>query len=229
MRARDPLKEKTIRRKAMEMAVKEGFDGLSMQKIAKAAKVSAGTLYIYFEDREDLILQVFQEETRKAFAATMEGFDSSMPFDKGLRVQWLNRARYYMANPLSMQFMEQFRHTPLHEKAMDRAGGNPFRDIMRAFLSNAIRNGELVKVPVEVYWAVAFSPMYQLVKFHQQGKSLPGMGKFVLTEDLLLQTLDLVLKSLKPESRKSVKPAKPVKPVKAVKAAPKNNPQRKMK
>ena len=39
MRVRDPLKEKTIRRKAMEMAVKEGFDGLSMQKLAKAAKV----------------------------------------------------------------------------------------------------------------------------------------------------------------------------------------------
>jgi AcrR family transcriptional regulator len=213
MRVRDPLKEKAIRRKAMEMAAKEGFDGLSMQKIAKAAKVSPGTLYIYFKDREDLILQVYQEEMQKTFAATMENFDPSMRFDEGLRVQWLNRARYCMKNPLSMQFMEQFRHTPLHEKALGMVGAPPFKEIMRTFLSNAIRNGELVKVPVEVYWAVAFAPMYQLVKFHLQGKSLPGMGKFVLSEDLLMQTLSLVLKSLKPATAGSASAPAPRKPV----------------
>jgi AcrR family transcriptional regulator len=201
MRARDPHKETAIRRKAMEMAVREGFDGLSMQKIAKAAKVSPGTLYIYFEDREDLILQVYKEEMQKTFEATMKDFDAAMPFDEGLRVQWLSRARYCMKNPLAMQFLEQFRHTPLHEKALTMSD-SPYRETMRTFISNAIRNGELVKVPVEVYWAVAFAPMYQLVKFHLQGKSLPGMGKFVLNEDLLLQTLGLVLKSLKPEPLK---------------------------
>lgn len=198
MRARDPLKEQAIRLKAMELAVREGFDGLSMQKVARAAKVSPGTLYIYFKDREDMILQVYLDEMQKTFAATLENFDPSLPFDQGLRVQWLNRARYCMKNPLAMQFLEQFRHTPLHEKAL-AIGGNPFRDTMRAFVRNAIQNGELVRVPVEVYWALAFAPMYQLVKFHLQGKSLPGMGKFVLKEELLLQTLDLVLKSLKPE------------------------------
>jgi len=46
MRSRDPKKEKAIRRKAMEMIVKDGFDGLSMQKLAKAAEVSPATIYI---------------------------------------------------------------------------------------------------------------------------------------------------------------------------------------
>ncbi|HEX2613085.1 MAG TPA: helix-turn-helix domain-containing protein, partial [Fibrobacteria bacterium] len=60
MRSRDPSKESAIRRMTMELAVKEGFDGLSMQKVAKAAKVSPGTLYIYFEDREDLMMQAYK-------------------------------------------------------------------------------------------------------------------------------------------------------------------------
>jgi AcrR family transcriptional regulator len=200
MRNRDPRKEKAIRLKAMEMAVREGFDGLSMQKIARSAKVSPGTLYIYFTDREDLILQVYREEMQKSFEATMENFDPAMRFDEGLRLQWLNSARYCLANPLPMQFLEQFRHTPLHEKAlaMNSAGNAPLREKARAFLAGAISRGELVKVPMEVYWALSFAPMFQLVKFHLQGISMPGMGKFVLTEELLLQTLDLVLKSLKP-------------------------------
>ena len=217
MRARDPLKEKAIRLMAMELAVREGFDGLSMQKVAKAAGVSPGTLYIYFKDREDMILRIYQEEMGKTFAATMKNFDPGMAFDEGLRIQWLNRARYCMKNPLAMQFLEQFRHTPLHEKALELGkgkGASPYRDIMRAFVGNAIRNGELVKVPVEVYWAVAFAPMYQLVKFHLQGTSLPGMGKFVLREELLLQTLALVLKSLKPAPEPVPKRGSPAKSTK---------------
>src|SRR5215217_576023 len=100
MRLRDPIKEQAILRKTMELVVKKGLDGLSMQKIARAAEVSPGTLYVYFKDREDLILQVYREEMQKSFMATMENFDADMRFDAGLRLQWLNSARYCLANPL---------------------------------------------------------------------------------------------------------------------------------
>ena len=57
MRTRDENKEAAIRTKALEMIVKVGLDGLSMQKLAKSANVSPATIYIYFKDREDLILK----------------------------------------------------------------------------------------------------------------------------------------------------------------------------
>jgi hypothetical protein len=37
MRTRDVNKERVIREKGIEMIVKEGFDGFSMQKLARAA------------------------------------------------------------------------------------------------------------------------------------------------------------------------------------------------
>jgi TetR/AcrR family transcriptional repressor of multidrug resistance operon len=37
MRTRDESKELAIRQKAIQMIVEKGFDGLSMQKLAKAA------------------------------------------------------------------------------------------------------------------------------------------------------------------------------------------------
>jgi len=46
MRIRDEQKEKAIREKALKMIVKDGIEGFSMQKLAKAANVSPGTLYI---------------------------------------------------------------------------------------------------------------------------------------------------------------------------------------
>jgi hypothetical protein len=55
-----------------------------------------------------------------------------------------------------------------------------------------------MKLPIEVFWSVAYAPLYQLVKFHMDGKSLPGAGVFKLTDAIMYKTLDLVLKGLKP-------------------------------
>ena len=69
---------------------------------------------------------------------------------------------------------------------------------MRTFVGNSIRRGELARVPVEVYWAIAFAPLYQLVKVHLHGRGLPGTGPFALDEKTLNRTLSLVLKALAP-------------------------------
>src|SRR5918911_3506332 len=94
MRIRDEHKEKSIREKALQMIVKQGIEGFSMQKLAKAAGVSPGTLYIYFKDKEDLILQLCREAGDKMMHITLKNFDPSMSFAEGLKVQWINRAKY---------------------------------------------------------------------------------------------------------------------------------------
>lgn len=198
MRIRDENKEIAIREKALEMVVKDGFDGLSMQKLAKAAGVSPATIYIYFKDRDDLILQLWLQEMKKMVDATLERFDSTMPFDEGLKVQWLNRARFCMENPASMHFLEQIKYSPYHEICMKKMD-NTFLKTMAEFVHNAINRKELVKLPVEVYWSVAFAPLYQLVKMHMSGRGLRGgTEKFVLDDKIMNQTLRLVLKALKP-------------------------------
>lgn len=196
MRTRDVNKERAIRDQALKMIVKNGFDGLSMQKLAKAAAVSPATIYIYFKDREDLILQLFAEASKKMTEATLKDFDPAMSFSEGLKVQWMNRARYCMANPDEMHFLEQIRHSPLQEKSL-KVMGTKFKENMKAFVSNAIKNKELVKVPVEVYWSVAFAPLYTLVQFHLAGTSIGG-NTFKFSEKTMLETLALVLKALKP-------------------------------
>lgn len=196
MRIRDENKQQSIREKAIEMIVKEGLDGFSMQKLAKAAGVSPATSYIYYKDKEDLIIKLWMEETRKMTEATLKDFDPSMSFREGLKIQWINRARYCMKNPENMDFLEQLRHSALYAKSFKMVG-DEFKNVMHQFVSNAIKNKELVKVPVEVYWSIAFAPLYNLVKFHISGTSVGG-NKFTFSDKIMMQTLNLVLKALKP-------------------------------
>ncbi len=198
MRTRDEKKRLAIFQKALKMVVEKGFDGLSMQKLARAARVSPATIYIYFKDRDDLILQLWIEEMKKMVAVTLEGFDPEMSFEEGLRIQWMNRARYCLEYPLSTHFMEQIKYSPYHNLSQ-RQMDQDFLSAMRNFVHNAIRRKELIRLPVEVYWSIAFAPLYQLVKFHASGRGLKsGSEKFILDTKIMNQTLEVVLKGLRP-------------------------------
>jgi len=196
MRLRDEHKERIIREKALQMMVKEGLEGFSMQKLAKAADVSPATIYIYFKDKEDLVTQLCKDAGKKMMDITFKNFDPSMSFSEGLKVQWINRANYCMKFPDQMHFLEQLRHSPYGEKVSETMGES-FKKIMGDFVANAIKKKELVKVPVEVYWSIAFAPLYNLVKFHMTGKSIGGR-KFILSDKILKETIELVIKALKP-------------------------------
>lgn len=62
----DPAQDSAKRRQIMQGArlvfLKQGFEGASMNDIAKAAGVSKGTLYVYFQDKERLFAAIVAEE-----------------------------------------------------------------------------------------------------------------------------------------------------------------------
>jgi AcrR family transcriptional regulator len=196
MRTRDENKIDALFQHALSSIVKEGFDGLSMQKLAKAAGVSPATIYIYFKDRDDLIQQLYQRICNQYFTYIMTGFDPEMDFATGLAVQWKNRAKFMIDNPDESHFMEHFTFTPLHRLA-SRTKHKLFGDAMHRFVEKAIANKELVSMRLEVYWSVAFAPLYNLIRFHKAGMNMAG-EPFALNDEMLLQTLSLVLKALKP-------------------------------
>src|SRR5438046_8397040 len=102
MRVRDIHKEISIRDKAIEMIAKEGLDSFSMQKLAKAAGVSPATLYIYYVDREDLILQISTDISNKMMESSLRGLHPKMSFADGMEVQWKNRMDFFLKHPLDI-------------------------------------------------------------------------------------------------------------------------------
>jgi AcrR family transcriptional regulator len=196
MRVRDEQKKLAIRDKTIEMVVKSGLDGFSMQKLAKAAGVSPATLYIYYKDREDLLLQICLEISNELFEASIKDFEPDMHFAEGMKIQWRNRAKFFLEHPVELEFIEQIRYSPMNEK-IRLTLFRKFGAVLGKFAENAVTRGELVPLPFEVYWSVAYAPLYQLVKFHAQENSYVNK-KFQITDEIMDQSLQLILKALKP-------------------------------
>jgi TetR/AcrR family transcriptional repressor of multidrug resistance operon len=85
MRLRDNLKEDMVRGEAIKMLATEGFDGFSMNKLAKVSNVSVATLYIYYKDKDTLLKQIGTDIGRSFMQNTLKDFSAKMPFAEGLK------------------------------------------------------------------------------------------------------------------------------------------------
>ena len=55
------LKRQRIMRAAIEVFARKGYFAARMTDVAQAAEVADGTLYLYFEGKEDLLIRIFDD------------------------------------------------------------------------------------------------------------------------------------------------------------------------
>ncbi len=61
---RGTAKRERILRAAVDVFARSGYFNAKVSEIAKAAGVADGTIYLYFEGKEDLLITIFREHTR---------------------------------------------------------------------------------------------------------------------------------------------------------------------
>ncbi|OXB11272.1 TetR family transcriptional regulator [Flavobacterium plurextorum] len=197
MRTRDSNKEELVKQKTIEMIVKYGIEGFAMNRLAKECGISVATLYIYYADKEDLIKKIGIEMGTFFFKSSLKDFTPDMPFTVGLAKQWENRSSFMMNNTDKLVCWEILQNSNygdfiVNESLME------LKEIMTKFLNGAIERKEIVPVSKEVFWSIAYGPLYNLLRFHEKGKGLGGTTPFKLTDDVQKEALRLVIKALTP-------------------------------
>lgn len=196
MRTRNTDKEALVKQKAKELLVNEGLEGFSMNKLARACGISVATLYIYYQDKDHLIKQIGVEIGRLFFEAALKDFSPDMPFAEGLRRQWDNRIAFSVEYKLEAACQDIIRHSPHGEYVLDQSRAG-FGNAMGKFCHNAIARGELVPLTMEVFWSIAYGPLYNMLRFDAEGKSF-GNKPFKFTNDMKEEALRVVIKALTP-------------------------------
>ena len=195
MRKRDTDKEDLVKQTAIKLIVKNGLEGFSMNKLAKACNISVATLYIYYKDRDDLILNIAMESGKLMSDTIIKDFDPELSLEEGLRQQWKNRYKFMTDHPGLNLFFDQLRSSSYQEEFLS-GFLKEFKLVMGKFMQNVMERGEIEEMTFETYWAIAFAPLYALARFDNEGKSLSGKP-YQMTDKVLWKTFDLVMKALK--------------------------------
>lgn len=73
-----------------KLLAQDGFQGLSMQKVAKEAAVAAGTIYRYFKDKDHLIEETRLYVSQRAADYIQANLNDEMSLKQQYRTIWLN-------------------------------------------------------------------------------------------------------------------------------------------
>lgn len=74
----DSMMKNTIFEATMAVLTEHGFEGLRMDRVAKAAEVSTGTLYNYFKNKDELLLHVMDTIFEPIFQGFFKILKSNM-------------------------------------------------------------------------------------------------------------------------------------------------------
>lgn len=196
MRTKDESKEIRIRQKAIEIIVQSGLEKLNMKDLALACGISASTIYVYYKNRDDLIRKLSLWLRTDLLKYSIKNLTPEMSFADGLLLQWNNRFQYFTRYPQNMLANEQLRYT-LHYQQVTAEVNTAFSEAgLKNFMMNARKNGELAEMPFELYWAIAFAPLYLLIEFQVSGKSY-STTSFKITPNLIKQAVSMITMALK--------------------------------
>src|SRR5258708_12719831 len=116
MRVKDDEKTALFYASRLTVVAQVGLVGLTIPLIAKQSKVATGTLYIYFKNKEQLILSLFKEIKKRFQSRMFADYDPRMPVKDTLRKMWGNSLTYAVSNYEEQIFLQQFNISPYRKE-----------------------------------------------------------------------------------------------------------------
>ena len=143
MRLKDEQKIDLFLVSTLTLVGQVGLVGLTMPLIAKQSGVAAGTLYIYFKSKDDLILALYKEVKKRFGATIFIGFSPELPVKEGFQVIWENSLRYTVSNFSEQLFLQQFIASPYKREDQAIAIARPVMAPLAQLLERGQRQGLL--------------------------------------------------------------------------------------
>ncbi len=163
MRLKDEDKVNRIYAAAMKVTNREGFEGSCMSKIAAEADVSPATIYLYFENKNDMIKKLFIHLKSKMGNSYFHSDNDLTPSKGTFRTIWLNHYQYMINNMDEYNFLENFSNSPLIEK-IEKENSIDYCPFLEALFEQAKKSGLIIQTQNEIIFSLFFAPIGQLVK-----------------------------------------------------------------
>ena len=186
MRTKDYDKMQRIKEALVRIILRDGIENTSVAKIAKEAGVSPATIYIYYDSKEAMLSEVYQECARQSYGYLMGRIRPEM--DARELIDALVRGYYSFSvdHAEIFGFVEQCMHSPglagifreedLSAQILDMI--HPYQD-----------RGVMKRCSNENLNAMLFAP----VRFLSMNRTSPAEKNTVMLNELISMLQDLLL------------------------------------
>lgn len=161
MRTRDDRKQEALFLATIKVVNQIGFAASSVSKIAKEAGVSPATLYVYFKNKDDLLVSTYLEIKQGMGAAMLAGFDEYLPVHDIFHRVWHNAFSYVSNNLEEFRYIEQFANSPYSEQVDKNRVQVHFEPLIKV-IRKGIAEKIIKDVHLDILGAFLFHPIMVL-------------------------------------------------------------------
>ncbi|TQM49617.1 TetR family transcriptional regulator [Arcticibacter tournemirensis] len=156
-----------------------GFHDAPMSKIAKLAGVAPATIYLYFENKQNLINTLYLEVKASFNKFAFNGYHEDMPVKKGFEIIWYNVADYKLNQIKEASFLSQCDNTPMIDEEIRKEGLKHLQPLLDLW-EKGKEEGIIKPLSIFVLYSYAIYPLSFLMAM--QDRNLYTLDKKVLDE-----------------------------------------------
>lgn len=188
-KVRDEKKIEEIFKATLKLVIRTGFSGLKMADVAREAKLATGTLYIYFQNKEELINATFIETKKKIAAVILDDQNAAATYFETFRKTWNSYFTFCLKHPEYMLFVEQFIYSGFITENIKTKAESFFEDF-NTFLKQGQEQNMLKAHDIELLKAQLMGPIHETIKISVN-------KKISLNETTIDQCFDMAWQSVR--------------------------------
>ncbi len=186
MRKKDDEKEKSIKDAVVKLILELGFHGTSISKIAKEAGVSPATVYIYYENKEIMLQDIYHEYSEEIFDYLLSKIYKEMDGHQLIEMLARGYYNYIQENGEIFHFVDQFSSCPaLASHCLERKGIKNLNDLLEEMKDKRVlkdfQNDNLIAI---LFYPVKSIAIKQCTSDAEQDSLLEEM--IMIIQDALL-------------------------------------------
>jgi TetR/AcrR family transcriptional regulator, repressor of fatR-cypB operon len=167
-----------------------GFHDAPMSKIAKMAGVSPATIYIYFENKQDLINKLYLETKASFSDYAFKDYLVNLPVKNGFELIWRNIAQFKIQQVEEAVFLSQCDNTNTMIDEASRQEGLKNLQPLLDLWERGQKEGIIKNISPYLLYAFTIYPLAFLMTMQKR-------SDFELTEEKLTEAFNSAWNSIK--------------------------------
>ena len=182
---------------ALDLFVEKGFSATRVDEVAARAGVSKGTLFLYFQSKEDLFKAVVRKNIANNFPRwqeeflTFEGTSSDML--RYAMTSWWERIGKTRASGITKLVMSEAQNFPEIASFYQEEVIQPGNVMIRRILARGVQSGEFREMDLDQAVHLIVAPMIFLMMWKHSMGACAASAKIVDPEQFIHMQVDVLL------------------------------------
>ncbi len=182
---------------ALDLFVEKGFSATRVEEVAARAGVSKGTLFLYFQSKEDLFKAVVRENIANQFPGWNEEFNTfqgtSADMLRYALVTWWERIGKTRVSGITKLVISEAQNFPEIAHFYEEEVIKPGNALIRGILERGVKSGEFRAIDTEQAVHAVVAPMIFLMMWKHSMGACAASAHIMDPEQFIHMQVDLLL------------------------------------